>query len=76
FGLFTGFSITDMQKKQAMQNVSKTPPAGKPKAATRPYYDLLLRQKPSALPQQVIVLAEPKRRNFWHNIGRLTPFRK
>ncbi|XP_046733046.1 uncharacterized protein arhgef4 [Silurus meridionalis] len=72
----TGFSITDMQKKQAMQNVSKTPPAGKPKAATRPYYDLLLRQKPSALPQQVIVLAEPKRRNFWHNIGRLTPFRK
>ncbi|KAK3534864.1 hypothetical protein QTP86_031680, partial [Hemibagrus guttatus] len=72
----TGFSITDVQKKQAMQNVSKNPPAGKPKAVTRPYYDLLLRQKPSALPQQVIVLAEPKRRNFWHNIGRLTPFKK
>ncbi|TST47705.1 Serine/threonine-protein kinase ATR [Bagarius yarrelli] len=45
-------------------------------AVTRPYYDLLLRQKPSALPQQVIVLAEPKRKNFWHNIGRLTPFKK
>ncbi|XP_053083482.1 uncharacterized protein arhgef4 isoform X2 [Pangasianodon hypophthalmus] len=72
----TGFSITDVQKKQAMQNVSKNPPAGKPKAVTRPYYDLLLRQKPSALPQQVIMLAEPKRRNFWHNIGRLTPFKK
>ncbi|KAM9440027.1 rho guanine nucleotide exchange factor 4 isoform 5-T5 [Clarias gariepinus] len=28
----TGFSITDLQKKQAMQNVSKHPPAGKPKA--------------------------------------------
>ncbi|XP_017350640.1 uncharacterized protein arhgef4 isoform X4 [Ictalurus punctatus] len=28
----TGFSITDVQKKQAMQNVSKNPPAGKPKA--------------------------------------------
>ncbi|XP_053507087.1 uncharacterized protein LOC128623925 isoform X1 [Ictalurus furcatus] len=72
----TGFSITDVQKKQAMQNVSKNPPAGKPKVVTRPYYDLLLRQKSPALPQQVIMLAEPKRRNFWHNIGRLTPFKK
>ncbi|XP_060762556.1 uncharacterized protein arhgef4 isoform X2 [Neoarius graeffei] len=72
----TGFSLTDVQKKQAMQNVSKNPPAGKPKVVTRPYYDLLLHQKPSALPQQVIMLAEPKRRNFWHNIGRLTPFKK
>ncbi|XP_026995546.2 uncharacterized protein arhgef4 isoform X5 [Tachysurus fulvidraco] len=71
----TGFSITDVQKKQAMQNVSKHPPSGKPKAVSRPYYDLLLRHKPSSLPQQVIVLAEPKRRNFWHNIGRLTPFK-
>ncbi|XP_060722911.1 uncharacterized protein arhgef4 isoform X2 [Tachysurus vachellii] len=71
----TGFSITDVQKKQAMQNVSKHPPAGKPKAVSRPYYDLLLRHKPSSLPQQVIMLAEPKRRNFWHNIGRLTPFK-
>ncbi|KAK3513858.1 hypothetical protein QTP70_032202, partial [Hemibagrus guttatus] len=29
----TGFSITDVQKKQAMQNVSKNPPAGKPKGS-------------------------------------------
>ncbi|KAG9343606.1 hypothetical protein JZ751_013776 [Albula glossodonta] len=48
-----------------------------------PYYDFLLRQKhpalPAALPQQqVFMLAEPKRKssNFWHNIGRLTPFKK
>ncbi|XP_026887411.2 uncharacterized protein arhgef4 isoform X3 [Electrophorus electricus] len=79
----TGFSITELQKKQAMQNASKSHPAGKPKAVTRPYYDLLLRQKHPALPtslpqQQVIMLAEPKRKtsNFWHNIGRLTPFKK
>ncbi|KAG7280152.1 hypothetical protein CRUP_003779 [Coryphaenoides rupestris] len=52
-------------------------------AVTRPYYDFLLRQKhpslPSALPQQqVFMLAEPKRKTstFWHNIGRLTPFKK
>ncbi|XP_062843376.1 serine-rich adhesin for platelets isoform X2 [Trichomycterus rosablanca] len=72
----TGFSITEVQKKQAMQNVSKNPPAGKPKAVTRPYYELLLHQKPSSLSPQVIMLAEPKRRHFWHNIGRLTPFKK
>ncbi|XP_022524026.2 uncharacterized protein arhgef4 isoform X1 [Astyanax mexicanus] len=93
--LETGFSITEVQKKQAMLNASKSHPAGKPKAVTRPYYDLLLRQKhpalpaalpaalppalPAALPpQQVIMLAQPKRKssNFWHNIGRLTPFKK
>ncbi|XP_035279115.1 uncharacterized protein LOC118230331 isoform X3 [Anguilla anguilla] len=79
----TGFAITDVQKKQAMLNASKSHPAGKPKAVTRPYYDFLLRQKhpalPAALPQQqVFMLAEPKRKssNFWHNIGRLTPFKK
>ncbi|XP_041119512.1 rho guanine nucleotide exchange factor 4-like isoform X8 [Polyodon spathula] len=79
----TGFAITEVQKKQAMQNAFKTHPAGKPKAVTRPYYDFLLRQKhttlPAALPQQqVFMLAEPKRKpsNFWQNIGRLTPFKK
>ncbi|XP_061098303.1 uncharacterized protein LOC133128635 isoform X2 [Conger conger] len=79
----TGFAITEVQKKQAMLNASKSHPAGKPKAVTRPYYDFLLRQKhptlPAALPQQqVFMLAEPKRKssNFWHNIGRLTPFKK
>ncbi|XP_036410727.1 rho guanine nucleotide exchange factor 4-like isoform X1 [Megalops cyprinoides] len=87
----TGFAITEVQKKQAMLNASKSHPAGKPKAVTRPYYDFLLRQKhpalpsalspalPTALPQQqVFMLAEPKRKgsNFWHNIGRLTPFKK
>ncbi|XP_061093857.1 rho guanine nucleotide exchange factor 4-like isoform X1 [Conger conger] len=79
----TGFSITEVQKKQAMLNACKSHPAGKPKAVTRPYYDFLLRQKhptlPTALPQQqVFMLAEPKRKtsNFWHNIGRLTPFKK
>lgn len=51
-------------------------------AVTRPYCDFLLRQKhpslPTALPQQqVFMLAEPKRKTtFWHNIGRLTPFKK
>ncbi|XP_035386533.1 uncharacterized protein LOC113573753 isoform X3 [Electrophorus electricus] len=80
----TGFSITEGQKKQAMLNACKSHPAGKPKAAvTRPYYDFLLRQKhptlPTSLPQQqVFMLAEPKhkRSTFWHNIGRLTPFKK
>ncbi|KAM8823619.1 rho guanine nucleotide exchange factor 4 isoform 4-T4 [Spinachia spinachia] len=50
---------------------------------TRTYYDFLMRQKhpslPSAVPrQQVFMLAEPKRKTstFWHNIGRLTPFKK
>ncbi|CAL8311125.1 unnamed protein product [Merluccius merluccius] len=78
----TGFSLTEVQKKQAMLNACKSHPTGKPKAVTRPYYDFLLRQKhpslPSALPQQqVFMLAEPKRKTtFWHNIGRLTPFKK
>ncbi|XP_041127428.1 uncharacterized protein LOC121327429 isoform X2 [Polyodon spathula] len=79
----TGFAITEVQKKQAMQNACKTHPAGKPKAVTRPYYDFLLRQKHSTLPaalpqQQVFMLAEPKRKpsHFWQNIGRLTPFKK
>ncbi|XP_071373290.1 uncharacterized protein arhgef4 isoform X1 [Centroberyx affinis] len=79
----TGFSLTEVQKKQAMLNACKSHPAGKPKAVTRPYYDFLLRQKhpslPAALPQQqVFMLAEPKRKTstFWHNIGRLTPFKK
>uniref|UniRef100_A0A9J7X008 Rho guanine nucleotide exchange factor (GEF) 4 n=1 Tax=Cyprinus carpio carpio TaxID=630221 RepID=A0A9J7X008_CYPCA len=81
--LETGFTITEVQKKQAMLNASKRHQTGKPKAVTRPYYDFLLRQKhptlPTSLPQQqVIMLAEPKRKtsNFWHNIGRLTPFKK
>ncbi|XP_066565080.1 uncharacterized protein arhgef4 isoform X2 [Amia ocellicauda] len=79
----TGFAITEVQKKQAMQNACKSHPAGKPKAVTRPYYDFLLRQKHPTLPanlpqQQVFMLAEPKRKtsNFWQNIGRLTPFKK
>ncbi|XP_076827323.1 uncharacterized protein LOC143473970 isoform X2 [Brachyhypopomus gauderio] len=78
----TGFSITEGQKKQAMLNACKSHPAGKPKV-TRPYYDFLLRQKHPTLPtsvpqQQVFMLAEPKRKGstFWHNIGRLTPFKK
>ncbi|KAM9712225.1 rho guanine nucleotide exchange factor 4 isoform 5-T5 [Menidia menidia] len=78
----TGFTLTEVQKKQAMLNACKSHPAGKPKAVTRPYCDFLLRQKhpslPTALPQQqVFMLAEPKRKTtFWHNIGRLTPFKK
>ncbi|XP_054022331.1 rho guanine nucleotide exchange factor 4 isoform X1 [Dryobates pubescens] len=79
----TGFSITEVQKKQAMLNASKQHQTGKPKAVTRPYYDFLMRQKhptlPTTLPQQqVFMLAEPKRKpsNFWQNISRLTPFRK
>uniref|UniRef100_A0A3Q3W6Y6 Uncharacterized protein n=1 Tax=Mola mola TaxID=94237 RepID=A0A3Q3W6Y6_MOLML len=80
----TGFSLTEVQKKQAMLNACKSHPAGKPKGTHRgPYYDFLLRQKhpslPTALPQQqVFMLAEPKRKTstFWHNIGRLTPFKK
>uniref|UniRef100_A0A8C5TMW9 Rho guanine nucleotide exchange factor 4 n=1 Tax=Malurus cyaneus samueli TaxID=2593467 RepID=A0A8C5TMW9_9PASS len=77
----TGFSITEVQKKQAMLNASKQHHAGKPKG--EPYYDFLMRQKhptlPTTLPQQqVFMLAEPKRKpsNFWQNISRLTPFRK
>uniref|UniRef100_A0A8C0QNV7 Rho guanine nucleotide exchange factor 4 n=1 Tax=Chelonoidis abingdonii TaxID=106734 RepID=A0A8C0QNV7_CHEAB len=79
----TGFSITEVQKKQAMLNANKQHHTGKPKAVTRPYYDFLMRQKHPTLPtnlpqQQVFMLAEPKRKpsNFWQNISRLTPFRK
>ncbi|XP_066237188.1 LOW QUALITY PROTEIN: rho guanine nucleotide exchange factor 4 [Saccopteryx leptura] len=58
----TGFSITELQRKQAMLNASKLQAVGKPKALSRPYY--LSRQKPLALPsslpqQQASVLAEP-----------------
>ncbi|XP_048953311.1 LOW QUALITY PROTEIN: rho guanine nucleotide exchange factor 4 [Canis lupus dingo] len=58
----TGFSITELQRKQAMLNASKQQATGKPKALSRPYY--LTRQKHPALPtslpqQQVLVLAEP-----------------
>ncbi|XP_047725480.1 rho guanine nucleotide exchange factor 4 isoform X1 [Prionailurus viverrinus] len=77
----TGFSITEVQRKQAMLNASKQQATGKPKALSRPYY--LARQKHPALPaslpqQQVLVLAEPKRKpsTFWHSISRLAPFRK
>ncbi|XP_019824335.2 rho guanine nucleotide exchange factor 4 isoform X2 [Bos indicus] len=77
----TGFSITQLQRKQAMLNASKQQAMGKPKALGRPYY--LARQKHPALPtslpqQQVLVLAEPKRKpsTFWHSISRLAPFRK
>ncbi|XP_006125265.2 LOW QUALITY PROTEIN: uncharacterized protein LOC102450331 [Pelodiscus sinensis] len=60
----TGFSITEVQKKQAMLNASKQHHTGKPKAITRPYYDFLMRQKHPTLPtnlpqQQVFMLAEP-----------------
>ncbi|XP_023661672.2 uncharacterized protein [Paramormyrops kingsleyae] len=87
--LETGFSITDGQRKQAMLNACKIHPTGKPKALSRSYYDFLSRQRPPGLapapplhpalpPQQVFMLAEPKRKasTFWQNIGRLTPFRK
>lgn len=77
----TGFSITQLQRKQAMLNASKQQAIGKPRALGRPYY--LARQKhptlPTSLPQQqVLVLAEPKRKpsTFWHSISRLAPFRK
>ncbi|XP_061492363.1 rho guanine nucleotide exchange factor 4 [Rhineura floridana] len=79
----TGFSITEVQKKQAMLNASKLNQSGKPKVVTRTYYDFLMRQKHPTLPanlpqQQVFMLAEPKRKpsNFWQNISRLAPFRK
>ncbi|KAM5250338.1 rho guanine nucleotide exchange factor 4 isoform 1-T1 [Hipposideros larvatus] len=77
----TGFSITELQRKQAMLNASKQQAAWKPKVLGRPYY--LMRQKhpvlPASLPQQqVLVLAEPKRKpsTFWHSISRLAPFHK
>ncbi|XP_060624146.2 rho guanine nucleotide exchange factor 4 isoform X1 [Anolis sagrei] len=79
----TGFSITEVQKKQAMLNANKQNQSGKPKVVTRTYYDFLMRQKHPTLPtnlpqQQVFMLAEPKRKpsNFWQNISRLAPFRK
>ncbi|XP_041419389.1 rho guanine nucleotide exchange factor 4 isoform X3 [Xenopus laevis] len=79
----TGFSISEIQKKQAMINASKPQPAGKPKAVNRTYYDFWMKQKHPTLPanlpqQQVFMLAEPKRKpsNFWQNISRLTPFKK
>uniref|UniRef100_A0A8C6LFZ9 Rho guanine nucleotide exchange factor 4 n=1 Tax=Nothobranchius furzeri TaxID=105023 RepID=A0A8C6LFZ9_NOTFU len=88
----TGFSLTEVQKKQAMLNAGKQHVVSKPKGmhsglqkkgnTSLPYCDFLLRQKhpslPAALPQQqVFMLAEPKRKTtFWHNIGRLTPFKK
>ncbi|XP_056420560.1 rho guanine nucleotide exchange factor 4 isoform X2 [Hyla sarda] len=79
----TGFSISEIQRKQAMMNANKPRPAGKPKAVNRTYYDFWMRQKHPTLPanlpqQQVFMLAEPKRKpsNFWQNISRLTPFRK
>ncbi|KAM3931667.1 rho guanine nucleotide exchange factor 4 isoform 1-T1 [Leptodactylus fuscus] len=79
----TGFSISEIQRKQAMMNANKPRPAGKPKAINRTYYDFWMRQKHPTLPanlpqQQVFMLAEPKRKpsNFWQNISRLTPFRK
>ncbi|XP_062988517.1 LOW QUALITY PROTEIN: rho guanine nucleotide exchange factor 4 [Elgaria multicarinata webbii] len=60
----TGFSITEVQKKQAMLNASKQNQSGKPKVVTRTYYDFLMRQKHPTLPtnlpqQQVFMLAEP-----------------
>ncbi|XP_054442655.1 rho guanine nucleotide exchange factor 4 isoform X1 [Pteronotus mesoamericanus] len=77
----TGFSITELQRRQAMLKANKLQAAGKPKALGRPYY--LMRQKPPALPAsvpqpQVLVLAEPKRKpsTFWHSLSRLAPFRK
>ncbi|XP_051060319.1 rho guanine nucleotide exchange factor 4 isoform X1 [Phodopus roborovskii] len=77
----TGFSITELQRKQAMLNASKQQATGKPKAVGRPGY--LTRHKHPSLPasrpqQQVLVLAEPRRKpsNFWHSISRLAPFRK
>lgn len=79
----TGFSISEIQRKQAMMNANKPRPTGKPKAVNRTYYDFWMRQKHPTLPanlpqQQVFMLAEPKRKpsNFWQNISRLTPFRK
>ncbi|KAM9316452.1 uncharacterized protein PAF06_007476 [Gastrophryne carolinensis] len=79
----TGFSISEIQRKQAMMNANKPRSTGKPKAVNRTYYDFWIRQKHPTLPanlpqQQVFMLAEPKRKpsNFWQNISRLTPFRK
>lgn len=74
---------TDVEYIMYMRSLQKDIFCLSPSAVTRPYYDFLLRQKhpslPTALPkQQVFMLAEPKRKTstFWHNIGRLTPFKK
>ncbi|XP_077592016.1 rho guanine nucleotide exchange factor 4 isoform X1 [Stigmatopora nigra] len=78
----TGFTLTEDQKKQAILNACKNCLSGKPKVMSRPYYDLLRQKHPSlptALSQQhVFMLDEPKRKasTFWHNISRLTPFKK
>ncbi|XP_054984946.1 rho guanine nucleotide exchange factor 4 isoform X1 [Sorex araneus] len=76
----TGFSITELQRKQAMANASKQVTA-KPKALGRPHH--LARQWPPGTPpslpqQQGAALAGPKRKpsTFWHSISRLAPFRK
>ncbi|XP_061569509.1 rho guanine nucleotide exchange factor 4-like isoform X2 [Cololabis saira] len=69
----TGFSLTELQKQQALLNACKSHPAGKPKAVTRPYCDFLLRQKlhPSLNQQQLFLLAEPKRKTpFWTHLFR------
>uniref|UniRef100_A0A096MAX7 Rho guanine nucleotide exchange factor 4 n=1 Tax=Poecilia formosa TaxID=48698 RepID=A0A096MAX7_POEFO len=85
-----GFSLTEVQKKQAMLNAFKSHPAGKskvgpnecPVALPHSHTEEPASSKhpslPTALPQQqVFMLAEPKRKTtFWHNIGRLTPFKK
>ncbi|XP_073530576.1 LOW QUALITY PROTEIN: rho guanine nucleotide exchange factor 4 [Phyllobates terribilis] len=60
----TGFSISEIQRKQAMMNANKPRPSGKPKAVNRTYYDFWMRQKHPTLPanlpqQQVFMLAEP-----------------
>ncbi|KAM4859428.1 rho guanine nucleotide exchange factor 4 isoform 2-T2 [Thomomys bottae] len=77
----TGFTITEMQRKQAMLNANKQQTPGKPKTVGRPCY--LTRQKHPSLPtsrpqQQALALAEPRRKpsTFWHSISRLAPFRK
>uniref|UniRef100_A0A672JHQ7 Rho guanine nucleotide exchange factor 4 n=1 Tax=Salarias fasciatus TaxID=181472 RepID=A0A672JHQ7_SALFA len=86
----TGFSLTEVQKKQAMLNACKRHPAGKPKGThthshtphththTHPHTHTHTHTPHTHTTQtQVFMLAEPKRKTtFWHNIGRLTPFKK
>uniref|UniRef100_A0A3Q3D6J9 Rho guanine nucleotide exchange factor 4 n=1 Tax=Hippocampus comes TaxID=109280 RepID=A0A3Q3D6J9_HIPCM len=72
------------QKKQAIANACKSRPAGKPKGRPPPrFLSPTRRAKEPALaaalpPQRVFMLEEPKRKAsaFWHNISRLTPFKK
>uniref|UniRef100_A0A3B4XDT9 Rho guanine nucleotide exchange factor 4 n=1 Tax=Seriola lalandi dorsalis TaxID=1841481 RepID=A0A3B4XDT9_SERLL len=61
----TGFSLTEVQKKQAMLNACKSHPAGKPKGNNHQT-------------GYTMIYNTPKRKTstFWHNIGRLTPFKK